>query len=109
MEARRSFDSGAKSSKVWIVVASLLAAMALGLAGGYAAKGTASVSPAHLTSRPAVQSGFQAPDAVDRNAAILRAHGVVQSGFQSPDAQERNAQRNGAAPAVATHKKLTVF
>jgi hypothetical protein len=86
MEARRTFAGDPKSSRVWIVVASLLAAMALGLAGGYAVKGvTPSAAPAHL-SAPVVQSGFQAPDAADRNAAIQQS-------------------RNGAR----SHKHQTVF
>jgi hypothetical protein len=46
MEARRTFQGEAKSSRIYIVVAALLAAIALGLGGGYAAKGLGSASPA---------------------------------------------------------------
>ena len=45
MEARRAFQSGAKSSKqIWIVVAALLAVLALGVAAAYLAKGVTSAS-----------------------------------------------------------------
>jgi hypothetical protein len=44
MEARRTFQGDVKGSRIGIVVAALLAAIALGLAGGYAAKGFTSVS-----------------------------------------------------------------
>jgi hypothetical protein len=86
MEARRSFEGGAKSSKVWIVIAGLLAAMALGLAGGYAAKSPATVIVPGVT-HAAVQGAFQAPDAKTRNDAIL----------------SQNSKQ------YVTHKKLTVF
>ena len=67
MEARRTFQGDAKSSRIWIVVAALLAVIALGLAGGYAAKGVTSKSAP--SSAPVVQTGFQGPDAIERNAA----------------------------------------
>jgi hypothetical protein len=87
MEARRTFQGDTKSSRIWIVVAALLAAIALGLAGGYAVKGVTSKSaPA---SAPVVQTGFQAPDAADRNAAIQ---------------QSRNA-----TTYAPSHKHQTVF
>jgi flagellar basal body-associated protein FliL len=39
MEARRTFETGAKSSKqIWIVFVALLAVLALGMAGAYVAK-----------------------------------------------------------------------
>lgn len=44
MEARRTFQGEAKSSRIYIVFAALLAAIVLGLAGGYAAKGIGSAS-----------------------------------------------------------------
>ena len=44
MEARRTFQGEAKSSRIYIVVAALLAAIALGLGGGFAAKGLGSAS-----------------------------------------------------------------
>jgi flagellar basal body-associated protein FliL len=75
MEARRAFQTGARSSKqIWIVVAALLAVMALGVAGAYLAKGLTSASaPA---SQQVVQGNFQggpthrgriAPNLLDKN------------------------------------------
>jgi hypothetical protein len=89
MEARRTFQSEVKSSRIWIVVAALLAAIALGLGGAYAAKGlTSSSAPA---------------------SAPVVGH-VVQSGFQGPDAQERNLiLRSRVAPYAPSHKHQTVF
>ncbi len=91
MEARRTFQGDAKSSRIWIVVAAMLAAIALGLAGGYLGKGlTSSTAPASVTvSGHVVQSGFQAPDAQDRNSVILRSR--------------------PAAPSAPSHKHQTVF
>lgn len=73
MEARRTFEAGAKSSKqIWIVVAALLVVLALGVAGAYFAKS--------LTSASAPASGH-----------------VVKIAFtQSDNAQERSAQRQHA-------------
>jgi flagellar basal body-associated protein FliL len=84
MEARRAFQAEAKSTKpIWIVIAALLAALALGVAGAYLAKGLTSASaPA---SGHFVQTSFQAPDAVDRNAQILRAR-------SGPNLIDRDAQ-----------------
>jgi hypothetical protein len=68
MEARRTFQGEAKSSRIYIVVAALLAAIALGLAGGFAAKGLGSVS-APTKAPVVVQPGglYTAPDAKDHS------------------------------------------
>jgi hypothetical protein len=82
MEARRTFEAGARSSKqVWFVVAALLAVLVLGVAGAYIAKGLTSVS-ASPSGHAAVQTfigtrgaggsarnRISAPDLLDRNAA----------------------------------------
>jgi hypothetical protein len=68
MEARRTFQGEAKSSRIYIVVAALLAAIVLGLAGGFAAKGFGSVSTP--TKAPVVvKSGslYTEPDAKDHS------------------------------------------
>jgi hypothetical protein len=68
MEARRTFQGEAKSSRIYIVVAALLAAIVLGLAGGYAAKGFGSTGTP--TKAPVVvKSGnlYTAPDAKDHS------------------------------------------
>jgi hypothetical protein len=87
MEARRAFQGDVKSSKIWFAVVAILAAMALGLAGGYLGR--------NLTAASAPTSGH-----------------VVQAGFQAPDAQERNSQilsnRNPQTQYVQTHKHQTV-
>jgi hypothetical protein len=71
MEARRTFQGGATSSKAnWIVVAALLAALLLAAVSVYLAKGMSSASAPAATH---VVTSFQAPDAVDRNAAIQAA------------------------------------
>jgi hypothetical protein len=73
-----------------MVVVAVLAAIALGLVGGYAAKGlSSSNAPAGApVIGHAVQSGFQAPDAQDRNSAILSGR---------------------PAPYTPSHKHQTVF
>ncbi|TMF44992.1 MAG: hypothetical protein E6I23_05940 [Chloroflexi bacterium] len=74
MEARRTFQGGATSSKqIWIVVAALVAALALGVASLYLAKGMSSASAPATTH---VVQSFQAPDALDRNAEIQAARQV---------------------------------
>jgi hypothetical protein len=71
MEARRTFQGGATSSKPnWIVVAALLAALLLAAVSAYLAKGMSSASAPAATH---VVTSFQAPDAADRNAAIQAA------------------------------------
>jgi flagellar basal body-associated protein FliL len=76
MEARRAFQTGARSSKqIWIVVAALLAVVALGVAGAYLVKGLTSSSAA--ASQQVVQGNFQGgpthrgrivPNLLDRQA-----------------------------------------
>jgi flagellar basal body-associated protein FliL len=39
MEARRAFQTDARSSQFWIVIAALLTVLALGVVGAYLAKG----------------------------------------------------------------------
>jgi len=74
MEARRTFQGGATSSKPnWIVVAALLAALLLAAVSVYLAKGMSTASAPAATH--AVTS-YQAPDALDRNAEILAANQV---------------------------------
>ena len=74
MEARRTFQGGVASSKsMWIVVAALVAALALGVASLYLAKGMSSASAPAATH---VVQSFQAPDAQDRNAEIQAARQV---------------------------------
>jgi hypothetical protein len=87
MEARRTFQGEAKSSRIYIVVAALLAAIALGLAGGFAAKGLGSVSP--QTKAPV----------------------VVQPGglYTAPDQNDHSWMAPKAAPYVPSHKRPTVF
>lgn len=71
MEARRAFQGEAKSYKqIWIVVAALLAALLLGVVAPYIFK---SVSTGAAPSGHVVQTGFQAPDAQDRNAQTMGA------------------------------------
>jgi hypothetical protein len=68
MEARRTFQGEAKSSRIYIVVAALLAAIVLGLAGGFAAKGIGSAGS--QTKAPVVvKSGnlYTAPDQNDHS------------------------------------------
>jgi hypothetical protein len=87
MEARRTFEGGAKGSRIYIVVAALLAVIALGLAGGYAAKGLSSVSaPAKVQT---VQPGL----------------------YTAPDAKDHSWMAPKAAPSVPSHKPAhqTVF
>lgn len=85
MEARRTFEGDAKSSRIGIVVAAMLAAIALGLAGGYAAKG---ITPA------------SAPAKVN----------VVQPGlFTEPDATDHSWMGPVPAPYVPSHKRQSVF
>jgi hypothetical protein len=86
MEARRTFQGEAKSSRIYIVVAALLAAIALGLAGGFAAKGLGSVS------------------------APTKAPAVVQPGlYTAPDQNDHSWMAPKAAPYVPSHKRQTVF
>ena len=91
MQARTAYQGRARTSKsIWTVVVALLAALALGVAGANLAKSLTSASVP--TSVHIVQTGFQAPDAQDRNAQLLR----VRSG---PNLIDRNAQ----APYAETH------
>jgi hypothetical protein len=88
MEARRTFQGEAKSSRIYIVVAALLAAIALGLGGGYAAKGLGSV-----------KSPTKAP-------------AVVQPGlYTAPDANDHSwmGPKSAPAPLVPRHAHQTVF
>jgi hypothetical protein len=86
MEARRTFQGEAKSSRIYIVVAALLAAIALGLAGGFAAKGLGSAS------------------------APTKAPVVVQPGlYTAPDQNDHSWMAPKAAPYVPSHKRPTVF
>jgi hypothetical protein len=99
MEARRTFDAGAKSSKqIWLVVAAFLAVVALGVAGAYFAKG---INFASAPGRGHVVKivSTQGPDAVERNAQLQRAVGTVST--QGPDAQERNAKLRSAQGAAS--------
>jgi hypothetical protein len=91
MQARTAIQGRASSSKqIWFVVAALLAALVLGVAGAYLAKSlTVASAP---TSVHIVQAGLQAPDAQDRNAQILRAR-------SGPNLVDRNAQ----LPYAETH------
>ena len=73
MEARRTFEAGAKSSsKAWMAVAAFLAVLALGVSGAYFANG------------------------VTHKSAAAGAHVGTMVSTQGPDAQERNAKLRGA-------------
>src|SRR2546427_10835788 len=68
MEARRTFQGGATSSKqLWIVVAALGAALALGVAILYLAK---RMSSARAPATKHVVQCFQAPEALNRKGEI---------------------------------------
>jgi hypothetical protein len=104
MEARRTFQGDVKGSRIGIVVAALLAAIALGLAGGYAAKGLTSVSaPAKVNKVNVVQ-----PDAQDHSWM-----GPAPAPFTAPDAKDHSWMGPAAAPYapshLATRKHQTVF
>jgi hypothetical protein len=88
MEARRTFQGEAKSSRIYIVVAALLAAIALGLGGGFAAKGLGSAS-----------------------GSATKAPVVVKSGnlYTEPDQNDHSWMSPKAAPYVPSHKRQTVF
>jgi hypothetical protein len=87
MEARRTFQGEAKSSRVYIVVAALLAAIALGLGGGFAAKGLGSAG-----------------------APATKAPAVIQQGlYTEPDQNDHSWMSPKAAPYVPSHKRQTVF
>jgi hypothetical protein len=100
MEARRTFRTGARSSRqILIVVAALLAVVALGVAGAFLAKGlTAASAP---TSVKAVSTSVMAPDALDRNAKITQAH-------SGPSLLDRNAQQT-VAPSGASAREPIPF
>jgi hypothetical protein len=86
MEARSTLQGGARSSRILIVVAALAAAMALGLAGGFGAKGLGSAS------------------------TPTKAPVVVQPGPRTaPDQFDHSWMAPKAAPYVPSHKRQTVF
>lgn len=60
MEASRAFQTGAPSSRrIWIMVAVVLAALALGIAGAYLANAMSMTSSA--AGAPGAKTGVQAP------------------------------------------------
>jgi hypothetical protein len=85
MEARRTFETGARSSKqIWIVFAALLAALVLALGGAYVAKGLTSASAPPSSPLVVQPGGFQgshhaparAPKVTVRSAPGSPAHSV---------------------------------
>ncbi|HEY1419890.1 MAG TPA: hypothetical protein VGG90_04185 [Candidatus Dormibacteraeota bacterium] len=93
MEVRRTYETGAKSSKIWIAVAALFAVAALGVAGAFLARGMGAASaPAYVKS---VTTDVQAPDARERNAAFWQLH----TESQFPPAQ-RDPNAHATVPAA---------
>lgn len=92
MEVRRSYEAGAKSSKIWFAIAALLAVVALGVAGAFLAKGLATASAPSVKT---VTTGVMAPDAAERNVQITQAHA-------GPQLLDRNAQSDPNAHSTVS-------